>query len=69
MKWQNQCTLHSLNNLSTAYTTKGARFTNVFEALNDFHANIKLTVEANPEEILDTENILNNADAGTIKEH
>ena len=55
--------------MSTTYTSKGASFTNVFEALNDFHANIKLTVEANPEEILDTENILNNADVGTIKEH
>lgn len=55
--------------MSTTYTSKGASFTNVFEALNDFHTNIKLTVEVNPEEILDTENILNNADAGTIKEH
>ena len=45
---------------------KGSKF---FEALNDFHANIKLTVEVNPEEIFGTENILNNADAGTIKEH
>ena len=55
--------------MSTTYTSKGASFTNVLEALNDFHANIKLTVEVNPEEILDKENILNNADAGTIKEH
>ena len=32
----------------------------LFEALNDFHPNIKLTIEANPEMFLDTKIILNN---------
>ena len=32
----------------------------MFEALNNFHPNIKLTIEVNPEKLLDTKILLNN---------
>ena len=32
----------------------------LFEALNNFHPNIKLTIEVNPEKFLDTKIIFNN---------
>ena len=32
----------------------------LFEALNNFHPNIKLTIEVNPEKFLDTKILLNN---------
>ena len=39
----------------------------LFEALNDFHPNTKLTIEANPEMFLDTKIILNNNDVVTTQ--
>ena len=39
----------------------------LFEALNNFHPNIKLTIEVNPVKFLDTKIILNNEGAGIPK--
>ena len=39
----------------------------LFEALNNFHLNLKLTIEVNPVKFLDTKIILNNEGAGIPK--
>ena len=41
----------------------------LFEALNYFHPNIKLTIEVNPEKFLDTKILLNNEGVVTIQEY
>ena len=41
----------------------------LFEALNNFHPNINLSIEINPEKFLDTKIILNNERIATIQEY
>ena len=41
----------------------------LFEALNNFHPNKKLTIEVNPEKFLDTKILLNNEGVVTIQEY
>ena len=48
-------------NVDKIYSKKDKSQQNVlFEALNDFHPNIKLTIEVNPVKFLDTKIIFNN---------
>ena len=41
----------------------------LFEALNNFHPNINLSIEINPEKFLDTKIILNNERIVTTQEY